>query len=153
MFGLSMREKMADTILNVCGDKLGEYRKALNDLASASDKMTDEEMEHEFECARKEYFNSVFDYIWNFLEDKDQLLGHKIRIALCNPEITGLPPEFTIEHFDRYGVSAGAAYAIFYYASTNKPIRPEKDYKTLSRLNYAQAKATDLILDEIKNSI
>lgn len=153
MFGLSMREKLTDAIISVCEDQLGTYKKALNKIALMSDRLTDKEIEKEFEAARKGYLNSVFGLIWNGLDEKSPIIGHRIRMALCAPEITGLPPEFTIAHFDQYGVSAGATYAICYYAIKNKPIKQVKDYKNCSRLNYIQAKATDLILNEIKNSI
>lgn len=148
VFGLSIREKLAAAITNMCLDKLVVYRKELYKVAAMSNGLTDTEIDYELEAARKEYLNSVFDSIWNGLDERNSIIGHRIRIALCNPEITGLPPQFTVEYFDRYGVSAGSTYAICYYAITNKPISHKKDYKTCSMLNHIQAKAID---DEIKN--
>ena len=56
---------------------------------------------------------------------------------MMNPQMTGLPSEFSSDYLSSNGISAGAVFAFAYFALTNKKV-DTKLFRTMSMLNHYQ---------------
>ena len=144
MFGLSPRKSISSGILKECENNLGVYRDGLITLIKSENYS-----EASYNEARKNYFNAVFDSLWNSLALIAPTVDQRIRLVFWSPEISGLPPEITDQYLLENGISAGCSFAILYYAITNKPVKSTKDFRTMSMLNHAQNKLMEQIINEL----
>ena len=142
MFGLSKKESLSSGILRECENNLGVYRDGHIPLIKSENYS-----ETSYNEVRKNYFNAVFDSLWNSLALITPTVDQRIRLVFWSPEISGLPPEITDQYLLKNGISAGCSFAILYYAITNKPVKSAKDFRTMSMLNHAQNKLMEQIID------
>ena len=145
MFGLSKKESLSSGILRECENNLGVYRDGLIPLIKSENYS-----EISYNKVRKNYFNAVFDSLWNSFALITPTVDQRIRLVFLCPEISGLPPEITDQYLLENGISAGCSFAILYYAVTNKPVKSTKDFRTMSMLNHAQNKLMEQIIDELE---
>lgn len=145
MFGLSKKESLSSGILRECENNLGVYRDGLIPLIKSENYS-----ETSYNKVRKNYFNAVFDSLWNSFALITPTVDQRIRLVFLCPEISGLPPEITDQYLLENGISAGCSFAILYYAVTNKPVKSTKDFRTMSMLNHAQNKLMEQIIDELE---
>lgn len=147
MFGLSSREVLIKAIKNACQNEAGVYRDGIKSFLSelSDNDISDEEMNSRASSARNDYLNAVFDVMLSSFRVSSPVIEQRIRLAISCPQITGLPGDFNVEYFANSGISAGCAYAMCYFATTNKEITA-RDFKDCSMLNHYQNAIMDSIL-------
>lgn len=102
---------------------------------------TDNPSEAEKIEARKQFNDAVVDTFLTAFSDEDTPIGTRFRIKghLHSPEKCGYPLSIDIE---KEGLSAGAIYAIWFYATTGN----KADYDTCLNLDIAQNQLLDSAL-------
>ncbi|HIX65300.1 MAG TPA: hypothetical protein H9736_03540 [Candidatus Anaerotruncus excrementipullorum] len=139
MFGLSKQELLVKTIKNACINELPQYDTAIKDfLNSANDpNISDETINKLYLDARRNYFDAVCCHILNSFSISSPNIYARFKLAMMNPQMTGLPSEFSSDYLSSNGISAGAVFAFAYFALTNKKV-DTKLFRTMSMLNHYQ---------------
>lgn len=154
MFGLSKREVLESVIENACKIKLPVYEsnaKEIVNLLKENSELSDSQIETFATNARRCYLNSVYDAVKDSLAISAPAINMRFNMSLMSPSITGLPPEFTIDHFAENGISAGATFIMVYYAITGKPANTARLYRTASMLSHFQNDLMNNILFKLDN--
>ncbi len=149
MFGLFIKRNLIKAIKNACINEIGIYKSEVMDLLNEYCNDTDvptSKLMH----VKRNYFYAVFDAMWTTLRVSSPTVDARVRLALMAPTLTGLPAEFTVEYIGDNGISAGATFAICYYALSNQEINLFKEAKTLSMLNHFQNDLMNRALGEIE---
>ena len=149
VFGLSTRETLVRAIENACRNEICVYKNCVKDGLAHYSEWSDEEISRHALLARREYVNAVFDAIMASFRISSPIIDARIKLVICDPHVTGVPDEIDTDYLADNGFSAGITYAIFYFAVTNKKIKPSKDFKIISALNHYQAKLMNDVLNEL----
>ena len=144
MFGLTNKEKINSLILNASQNCIETYTSGIKDLLDKQDHLSDQEME---QCAmhiRREYLDAVTNSVLTFFQNSSPVIYSRLQMAMISPRICGMDDDLV--NLD-IGLSAGALYALCYYAVTNKKAKTY-DCSKLSQLqndlmNQALAKLSE----------
>ncbi len=115
MFGLSIRKTLAQAIANACQNNRNVYKEAIKRNLSMLTDDSDEEQNELARVSREEYLTKVFDDVVKAFNVSSPNIEQRVRLAIMNPEICGVPDR-DIDN----GVMAGTVYAICYWAIKNK---------------------------------
>ncbi len=140
MFGLSMREVLEKNIRNACINNKGVYKEQVIELLEKYSDDLDNIAEEDFYLARMAYLNSVFDSITAGLRSADPSILVRVDMAALSPAVCGF------DGLDiSQGISAGATFAICYWALTGK----EASIRTCQFLSHFQNAMMDEVLVEL----
>lgn len=154
MFGISKREILANAVKNACVNKLPIYEDDIRTLVrkyGLDDDSCNAEVENEFLEARINYMNEVCDSITDSLSISSPNFFTRFKIALMQPQITGLPTEFNTQYFCDNGISAGIVFALAYYSLTNKTVDDPKLIRTISMVSHYQHDLMTDVLHKIND--
>lgn len=130
MFGLSTKEKLYNLILNTSQNHIGEYISAVKDICDQGDALSETQMESECQKARRNYLDGVSNDVFHFFNTASPKTFLKLQVLFVSPSKCGFDDEF----FDLdNGLTAGAVYALCYYAMKDKSAKPY-DCSKLSHL-------------------
>ncbi len=140
MLGLSLKERLIKSIKRISSDKIEKYVSCL-------------ELGYSESAASKEYYNAVFDNMWQEFGSKSTSIDGRIRAAMQAPIITGLPKEYDLDYIYERGFDGIATYAFTYYGITGKPIDMSKDNEKLDQLRDYQLRleATAVLKTALRN--
>lgn len=151
MFSRLKQRKLYKAILNQCVLHLDVYREEVKAAGEQFSTASAASTEEHFLSARRSYLNSVFDAMWEALP-KGCAADARIRIAMSNPGITGLPPNFSLDYLAEFGFSAGVTFAFFYYALWGTPVQSVRVSRIMSKLNHKQNDLMNMVLAEFDDA-
>lgn len=119
MLGLSMKEKLAKSIISISQNKVSEYEEEIENNIEKFKTETMEEFDFIYNQFQKRYYDSISEEIESALRASSPTISKRISIVLHNPSLCGFDDIKT-----ENGLSASFLYAICYFASTNKKALP-----------------------------
>jgi len=149
MFGFSKREILVKVIKNACANELACYDDGVKKFTEAyktNPEMPEKQLDEFARVARCNYLNAVCDSVWNSFAVSSPSVHAQFRLALTNPQITGLASKFDVDYLCKNGISAGVTFAFAYFALTGKSVATIKLSKTMSMLNHYQNDLMDSVL-------
>lgn len=143
MFGLSIRETLKKSILNVCENSKDSYKKYILDNYNDVDSIDEERIIAISKMARRNYFDDVANSLFNSFKVSSPNIYGKIQLILVYPSMCGY------DDIDVDDLTAGAVYAICYFALKGKTASP----KDCIELNHLQNDIINEALEEIDKEL
>lgn len=122
MFGLSLREKLQNTITQTALANINQFKKSVISLHTTSGNLSDKELSLSYNKLLKDFFEHIANEMLSGLSKQSPAIAMRVNLLMMDPSRAGfgdIDPDVT-------PLTGGIVYAFCYYCITGQTAK-EKD--------------------------